>query len=133
MLWQLYARGYLVAIFNRLNFALDNYEEADYTGGVYDIYPGMRFGAIAAWAWGYHRCVDVLEQRINEYLKPAASGVIVPCCEKPVPARYAYCPYCGQPIGEGSAPCDVTVWLCGQCGSDNPFENKYCGTCGKKR
>ena len=56
------ARGYLVAVFNRLNFALDNYEEADYTGGVYDLYPGMRFGAIAAWAWGYHRCVDALEQ-----------------------------------------------------------------------
>ena len=55
-------RGYLVAVFNRLNFALDNYEEADYTGGVYDVYPEMRFGAIAAWAWGYHRCVDALEQ-----------------------------------------------------------------------
>lgn len=55
-------RGYLVAVFNRLNFALDNYEEADYTGGIYDVYPGMRFGAIAAWAWGYHRCVDALER-----------------------------------------------------------------------
>ena len=55
-------RGFMVAIFNRLMIARDNYEKADYTGGIYDVYPGSRFGAIAAWAWGYHRCVDTLEQ-----------------------------------------------------------------------
>jgi len=29
-------------------------------GGLYDVYPGRQFGALAAWAWGYHRCVDLL-------------------------------------------------------------------------
>lgn len=29
-------------------------------GGIYDVFPGGTFGALAAWAWGYHRCVDFL-------------------------------------------------------------------------
>ena len=32
------------------------------TGGLYEAYPGHTFGAIAAWAWGFHRCVDLLER-----------------------------------------------------------------------
>lgn len=31
-------------------------------GGIYDVYPGLTFGALSAWAWGYHRTVDLLER-----------------------------------------------------------------------
>lgn len=31
------------------------------SGGLYDVYPGMSFGALSAWAWCYHRCVDLLQ------------------------------------------------------------------------
>lgn len=31
------------------------------SGGLYDVYPGMSFGALSAWAWCYHRCVDMLQ------------------------------------------------------------------------
>ena len=31
-------------------------------GPIYDVYPDRDFGSIAAWAWGYSRCVDALEQ-----------------------------------------------------------------------
>ena len=84
-----------------------------------------------------------LEQKLNDVLRktdePTATGVIVPCCGKPVPARYSYCPYCGRPIDDKGNLCDVeedrdaTVWLCHQCGSDNPLAHRFCGTCGKKR
>jgi hypothetical protein len=50
-------RGYALVEFNRLEFAPDN---ANQTVGLYAAYPGRHFGAIAAWAWGYHRCVDFL-------------------------------------------------------------------------
>jgi len=29
-------------------------------GGLYDAHPGAAFGALAAWAWAFHRCVDLL-------------------------------------------------------------------------
>ena len=29
-------------------------------GGLYEVYPNATFGAIAAWAWGYHRAVDLV-------------------------------------------------------------------------
>ncbi|MBU4429242.1 MAG: acetylxylan esterase, partial [Verrucomicrobia bacterium] len=32
----------------------------DRTSGLYQVYPETCYGALAAWAWGYHRCVDVL-------------------------------------------------------------------------
>jgi hypothetical protein len=32
------------------------------SGGLYDVYPDHKFGALAAWAWGYHRCVDFLHE-----------------------------------------------------------------------
>lgn len=53
-------RGYALALFNRLEIAPDN----DTYGreiGLYKMYPEMDFGALAAWAWGYHRAVDFLE------------------------------------------------------------------------
>jgi len=51
-------RGYILAEFNRTELAPDSkgYKEA----GVYQAYPDAECGAIAAWAWGFQRCVDVL-------------------------------------------------------------------------
>lgn len=57
--------GFGVAIFNRTELAEDlGYSGAPdqlrRSGGLYDVYPGRTFGALAAWAWGYHRAVDWL-------------------------------------------------------------------------
>src|SRR5687768_3889410 len=51
-------RGYVLAEFNRTELAPDNrqYKET----GVYPAYPEAECGGVAAWAWGFHRCVDVL-------------------------------------------------------------------------
>lgn len=51
-------RGYILADFNRTELAPDNknYRET----GVYQAYPDSDGGALAAWAWGYQRCVDFL-------------------------------------------------------------------------
>ena len=43
--------------FNRTELAHDIKEDV-HTDGLYGVYPGMTFSALAAWAWGYHRCVD---------------------------------------------------------------------------
>ena len=51
------ARGYALAMFNRVELAADPEAQAGWQR------PASGFashGAIAAWAWGYHRCVDVL-------------------------------------------------------------------------
>ncbi|MBQ7119990.1 MAG: acetylxylan esterase [Oscillospiraceae bacterium] len=53
-------RGFLVAVFNRVEFAKD-IADGGRTGGIYDMYPGEKFGAISAWAWGYSRAMDALE------------------------------------------------------------------------
>ncbi len=58
--------GCALVMFNRTEMAEDlGYRGvADKTrrsGGLYDLYPGREFGALAAWAWGYHRCVDLLQ------------------------------------------------------------------------
>ncbi len=51
-------RGMILAQFNRVEIAPDmNNSERDQ--GIYPIFPG-EYGALAAWAWGYHRCVDAL-------------------------------------------------------------------------
>jgi hypothetical protein len=52
-------RGNILAQFNRVELAAD-VPDADRSTGIYPLYPGETFGALAAWAWGYHRCVDVL-------------------------------------------------------------------------
>jgi dienelactone hydrolase len=51
-------RGYILAEFNRTEIAPDNkgFKET----GVYQAYPDVEGGAVAAWAWGFHRCVDFL-------------------------------------------------------------------------
>jgi dienelactone hydrolase len=55
-------RGYALALFSRVELIPDVYHTHDQrTGGLYDVFPDHTFGAIAAWAWGYHRCIDVLE------------------------------------------------------------------------
>lgn len=52
-------RGYILAQFNRVAIVPDDYQE-ERTQGLYKLFPGEDFGALAAWAWGYHRCVDFL-------------------------------------------------------------------------
>ncbi len=52
-------RGYILATFNRLEFAPDNLQ-SDRDCGIYPLCPG-EYGALAAWAWGYQRCVDFLQ------------------------------------------------------------------------
>jgi hypothetical protein len=57
-------RGYVFAIFSRLQFAPDaNRKEKD--SGLYTRYPDIDFGALAAWAWGYHRMLDFLTEHEN--------------------------------------------------------------------
>ncbi len=75
------AAGCALVVFNRTELAEDQGSVKDETpcryaprgqapdpgrnrrrGGLYEIYPDHTFGAISAWAWGYHRCVDLLYQ-----------------------------------------------------------------------
>lgn len=52
-------RGMILAQFNRVEIVPDAYS-LERTSGLYRVYPEGTYGALAAWAWGYHRCVDVL-------------------------------------------------------------------------
>ncbi len=57
--------GCALVMFNRTEAAEDlGYpgvvDKRKRAGGLYDVYPGMNFGALSAWAWCYHRCVDLL-------------------------------------------------------------------------
>ncbi|HEV2295675.1 MAG TPA: hypothetical protein VGR35_17640 [Tepidisphaeraceae bacterium] len=55
------ARGYILAEFNRLELAQDlGRTPPEQTFGLYAMYPDGDFGALAAWAWGYQRAVDLL-------------------------------------------------------------------------
>ncbi|MBR7133626.1 MAG: hypothetical protein IKD04_08870 [Clostridia bacterium] len=53
--------GIALALFNRTDFAPDR-KASGRNGQLYNAYPEYTFGALGAWAWGYSRCVDVLEQ-----------------------------------------------------------------------
>lgn len=53
-------RGFAVVKFDRTELAPDELDR-DRTRGIYPLYPGLRFTAISAWAWGYQRVVDALE------------------------------------------------------------------------
>lgn len=58
--------GCALLMFNRTEMAEDlGYagvpDRERRAGGLYEVYPGLVFGALSAWAWGYHRCVDLLE------------------------------------------------------------------------
>lgn len=57
----LLARGYALALFNRTEIVPDLHR-SDRDQGLYLVHPELSFGAIAAWAWGYHRAVDALTQ-----------------------------------------------------------------------
>jgi hypothetical protein len=50
-----------LVLFNRVEIASDIYQPA-LNSGIYNLYPKGKFGTIAAWAWGFHRCVDALLQ-----------------------------------------------------------------------
>lgn len=61
---EILARGYILAEFNRVEIVPDlGSEKTDKTIGLWSMYPDADFGAIAAWAWGYHRVVDFLLTR----------------------------------------------------------------------
>ncbi len=49
----------VLAQFNRVEIVPDA-NRSERTTGLYRVYPNAHYGALAAWAWGYHRCVDVL-------------------------------------------------------------------------
>lgn len=53
------SRGYILATFNRTEIAPDH-NKYGRTVGLYASFPDMDFGALSAWAWGYHRAVDYL-------------------------------------------------------------------------
>ncbi|HTL30998.1 MAG TPA: alpha/beta fold hydrolase [Tepidisphaeraceae bacterium] len=55
---QVIARGYALAQFNRCEFSPDLGTK---NAGMFLAYPNRDFGAVAAWAWGIHRCIDFLE------------------------------------------------------------------------
>jgi hypothetical protein len=86
------ASGCALVLFNRTEMAEDVGSTTDTwrsgvlpRGHVFDNKPGLRreglydfsnhtgFGAISAWAWGYHRCVDVLYQL--PYIDPTRIAV----------------------------------------------------------
>lgn len=52
-------RGYILAEFNRTEIVPDHVPSVRRTG-LRRVYPKGDYGALAAWAWGYHRCVDFL-------------------------------------------------------------------------
>ena len=52
-------RGFLVVKFNRTEFAHDMYNTSRDTG-IYPFWKDLKFSAISAWAWGYHRVIDAL-------------------------------------------------------------------------
>ena len=66
-------RGNILAQFNRVEIAAD-VRSSDRTSGIYPLHPGGTYGALAAWAWGYHRCVDVLATL--EFVDSAAIAVV---------------------------------------------------------
>ena len=51
----------LLVMFNRTEIVPDRKDCRDY-GQLYRTYPDGTFSALAAWAWGYSRCVDALEK-----------------------------------------------------------------------
>jgi hypothetical protein len=66
-------RGYGLATFNRTEIVPDLNRPARDVA-LYQVYPGLDFGALAAWAWGYHRVVDLLVTL--PFVDPAALAVV---------------------------------------------------------
>lgn len=53
--------GIMVVLFDRTELAHDIQNEGR-QGQLYHTYKDHTFGALAAWAWGYSRCIDALEK-----------------------------------------------------------------------
>lgn len=66
-------RGYILAQFNRVELAADVYRQ-DRISGLYTVYPEDPFGALSAWAWGYHRCLDALATL--DFVNPAQIAIV---------------------------------------------------------
>ncbi len=64
-------RGYALALYNRTEVVPDHPGPRDY--GLYSAIPGGDYGALAAWAWSYHRVVDYLLTRPE--IDPGRIGV----------------------------------------------------------
>ncbi len=58
--------GVAWVLFDRTELAHDIPHEGRGHGQLYRTYPDRTFGALAAWAWGYSRCVDALEHLCAE-------------------------------------------------------------------
>ncbi len=56
---ELLSRKYILATFNRTEIVPDIYR-SERDSALYLVYPDLAFGALSAWAWGYHRVVDFL-------------------------------------------------------------------------
>ena len=54
-------QGVMLVLFNRTELVPDR-ADCGRNGPLYRTYPNYTFGALGAWAWGYARCVDALEQ-----------------------------------------------------------------------
>ena len=65
------ARGVALAVFDRTEVAPDagRADEGgpppERRGGLFDLVPGATFGALSAWAWAFHRVVDLLRDRLE--------------------------------------------------------------------
>lgn len=66
-------RGNVLAQFNRVEIAADT-SRRERAGGLYAACPDTGFGALAAWAWGYHRCIDALAEL--DFIDPARIAVV---------------------------------------------------------
>lgn len=66
------SRGAIFAQFNRVEIVPD-INNSDRVSGLYRVYPEGTYGALAAWAWGYHRCIDALIQM--DFVNPAQIAV----------------------------------------------------------
>ena len=53
------SQGYILAAFDRTEIVPDQAVESRDVG-LYAAFPKLQFGALSAWAWGYHRAVDFL-------------------------------------------------------------------------
>lgn len=73
VIMEVLGRGYALALFNRTEIVPDNYR-SDRDTALYLTYPEGDFGALAAWAWGYHRVVDFL--LTQDFIDPERIAIV---------------------------------------------------------